>query len=289
MYTEKYFQAVQREGQSCSEFFTYMEELTQGLPGPPTEEQEVCNLMVKVLPYLRKKFFDLPEPPNTRKDFYDRCYRFEAASGGVGKRIASQKSSKPSDPSNRTPRGDDAPPPQNRKRKQSGNNGGSGETKRRWPTMPALSDEEFKRRRDGNLCLRCAKPGHRVSDCKSPPTRGDESATVSFPTSAVRAFRSREDAHPTVGNPSAPRQDRALETSTTLHVDDEEINTDALIDSAADRNAIDRNFINKYVQDPFLMPVGKVEMANGTYDRLYGVFTADVTITDATGDTHTFS
>lgn len=45
-----------------------------------------------------------------------------------------------------------------------------------------LPDEEQKRRKDGNLCFKCGKPGHRIKDCRS---RSDR------PAQQIRATRER--------------------------------------------------------------------------------------------------
>ena len=61
---------------------------------------------------------------------------------------------------------------------------------RRRPQLN-LSNNEYKRRRDNNLCLRCAKRGHRMRECRSPRNNSEGGIQSRQHTPAKPAWQRR--------------------------------------------------------------------------------------------------
>lgn len=273
-----------RTNQSCRDFFRYLADILKGFPVPLPEEIEIEVTNSKMLPYIRSAYSRIPEIAETKHDYQQFCIRVEDSEGKQARdnpeplepgAARAKRASRPAEPGNaagqkRKP----APFVAQRPPKRSGN-------------LPTLSDRDLQYRRSKDLCLQCGKPGHMARGCTNPPAQGSDGPSVSAPTSRVRALRQHGQTDPTVGNPDAPAAERALEAGVSMEVEGKVAETNALIDSAADRNMIDRGFINRYVREPFYAPVGRVEMANGSYAPLYGTLSADITMTDAQQTTRT--
>ncbi|KAI5301287.1 hypothetical protein KEM55_006258 [Ascosphaera atra] len=125
--------------------------------------------------------------------------------------------------------------------------------------------------------------GHFQRECPDTKAHGADKMHMSGSQRLYSLFRTRTDLDwdPAVGNPEAPCNQCVFTAKLKLVIENEEVDTNSLVDSEAEVSTISQSCLNKYVQDPYLMVEGKYVTAGGQTADVYGHRKLLFTMTDS--------
>jgi hypothetical protein len=169
---QEWMDAHHGKTQTVQQFVAYLERIESELRYQYTDQQQFAHLLAKLRPELRSQIKRFQTVPKTRAELITIAQRIEQEI--LPPSVAKKAYSKPEIR-------EESSEPAAKKQKRTGSNRGGRRGPNRSPATganasstgdrssksgkPKLSQAERDRRRDGNLCYECGKPGHLASAC----------------------------------------------------------------------------------------------------------------------------
>lgn len=271
-----YNRAQQERGQTVHSFATYLDQLEADLP-PKSEENRRLDLLVKLRPELQRAITNYQDIPDSRAALIVLATRLEenqkqahsTSYGPQGRRNEeSRAATRTSFP------GRNSEPLSSSQRNSLPYRGGQRDNRpQRNSNRPRLSNEEYDRRRKGNLCFGCGQAGHAAVACPKQSTGPNSEPTREAPSTSTLSAMPLETLN----------VDHCLETQVELKGADGWSTRRALIDSGANVNLVSQICAKECGLDPVSLRAIKVSLPDGKTIQTFGSHTAAVKTKDDDG------
>jgi hypothetical protein len=184
-----YDKAQQERGQSVQSFATYLDQLEVDLP-PKSEDNRCLELLAKLRPELQRAITNYQDIPNTRAALIVLAARLEEnqrQARGAGHGAPNHRNEDHRPVFRQTPHGG------SRDRGHLPLRGHPRDNPQpRASNRPRLSNEEYDRRRKGNLCFNCGQAGHAAAACPRQATGPNNEPIRGGPFTANLAVKGTE-------------------------------------------------------------------------------------------------
>ena len=164
----RYNEAVQRPGQTVTQFVNYLDEIEAELE-PYDDGHRRQHLLTKLSPELQYALNNYQNQPETRTGLIKLAIQLEANLTGRS-RLAGSLSNEPQHPPKERGKGKGRNRnfPVRQKEVAAGTPTSNAASKTTAPRQRTdLSPEEKERRKKESLCFKCGKPNHRAKECRS--------------------------------------------------------------------------------------------------------------------------
>jgi hypothetical protein len=258
-----YNRAQQEKGQTVQSFATYLDQLEADLP-PKSEENRRLDLLVKLRPELQRAITNYQDIPDSRAALIVLATRLEEnqrQAHGISHGLQGGRNDEHRPGPRLTPQGRVTDYGGPRERTSMPYRGTPRESRpQKTYTRPRLSNEEYDRRRKGNLCFSCGQTGHAAAACPKQATGPNNEPTRGGPSLS----------NLTSETPKAISFEHCLEAQVELRGPEGWSTRKALIDSGANVNFVSQICTKECSLDPTSFQAIKVKLPDGKTLQTYG-------------------